>query len=368
MQPKPSVRGLPLYHPGKPIEEVKREYELEHVIKLASNENPFGCSPHVLENLLPGAKQMALYPDGAMRELKAAVARHLGVEEGQLIFGNGSDEIVQHIARCFLEPGTNSVMADVTFPRYKTNVQIEGADVIEVPLRDGTHDLYAMAEAVDENTKVVWVCNPNNPTGTIVSGEDVIRFMERVPSTVLVVMDEAYYEYVTDDRYPDSLSLLADYPNLIILRTFSKIYGLASLRVGYGIASSEVMAELNRVREPFNVNALAQRAAQLALEDQAFINECRQKNIDGLRQLTEAFDHLGLRYFPSHTNFVFVETGVPAEEIFMHLLKHGIIVRSDSSWGYPTAIRVTIGSEQENAAFLQALEQFIQKRGRENVS
>lgn len=368
MEPKQTVQGLPVYNPGKPIEEVKREYGLEHVIKLASNENPFGCSPHVLQHLLSDAKQTALYPDGAMRELKKCAARHLSVAEEQLIFGNGSDEIVQLITRCFLESGSNAVMADVTFPRYKTNCQIEGAEVIEVSLKDGTHDLVAMAGAVNEMTKIVWVCNPNNPTGTIVTSKDVAAFMERIPSSVLVVMDEAYYEYVSDDNYPDSLSLLADYPNVIILRTFSKIYGLASLRVGYGIASTDVMTELNRVREPFNVNTLAQRAAMLALEDQAFVNDCHAKNIAGLKQLTSAFDRLGLHYFPSQGNFVFVETGVPSEEVFEHLLKQGVIVRHDPSWGYPTGIRVTIGNEEENETFLNALEAFLQKRGQEHVS
>ncbi|AQS56709.1 histidinol-phosphate transaminase [Novibacillus thermophilus] len=367
MQPKPTVQGLPVYQPGKPIDEVKREYGLQHVIKLASNENPFGCSPYVLEHLLPSAKEAALYPDGAARELREQMARHLGIEEGQLLFGNGSDELVQLISRCYLQPGTNAVMADVTFPRYETNCRIEGADVIKVPLKDGTHDLDAMAQAVNDETKVVWLCNPNNPTGTMVTHDDVVQFLDQIPSSALVVMDEAYVEYVTDDRFPDSLSLLSEYPNLIILRTFSKIYGLASLRVGYGIASPDILTELNRVREPFNVNALAQRAGVLALEDQSFVQDCRTKNTSGIEQLTSAFDRLNMRYFPSQANFVFVQTGVPSEEVFQHLLEQGIIVRHDTSWGFPTGIRVTIGSQEENAAFIQALEQFIQKRGRERV-
>lgn len=368
MQPKPTVRGLPVYNPGKPIEDVKQQYGLEHVIKLASNENPFGCSSYVLENLLPNAKRMALYPDGAMRELRKNVARHLQVAEEQLIFGNGSDEIVQLISRCYLQAGDNVITADVTFPRYKTNAKIEGAEVIEVPLNNGTHDLPAMAEAVNEATKVVWVCNPNNPTGTIVSAHEVNEFMQRIPSSVLVVMDEAYYEYVTSDHYPDTQSMLNDYPNLIILRTFSKIYGLAALRVGYGICSPAIVGELNRVREPFNVNDFAQRGAQLALQDQSFVQACQRKNSDGLEQLTAAFDRLGLSYFPSQSNFVFVETGVPASDLFEHLLKQGIIVRMDEAWGFPTAIRITIGSEEENQAFLNAMEQFLQKRGTNSAS
>lgn len=365
MQPKATVRGLPVYSPGKPIEEVKREYALDHVIKLASNENPFGCSSYVRDHLLPNAHEMALYPDGAMRQLRNSVADHLGIAEEQLIFGNGSDEIIQYIARCFLEPGMKAVMASLTFPRYKTNCQIEGAEVVEVPLQDGTHDLEAMGNAVDEETKIVWVCNPNNPTGTMVTAADVTAFLERIPSSVIVVMDEAYHEYVTDDRYPDSLSLLEAHPNMIILRTFSKIYGLASLRVGYGIASREIITELNRVREPFNVNALAQRAAQLALEDQSFVQTCRDKNAAGIKQMTSAFDRLGLRYYPSQGNFIFV-TDLPAAKIFHHLLTEGVIVRHDPSWG--DAIRVTIGSEEQNNTFLQALESCLQKRGQANES
>lgn len=367
-KPKSTVRGLPVYNPGKSIEEVKDAYGLTDIIKLASNENPFGCSPAVLENLLPSPEEMALYPDGAMRELRARLAENLNVREEQLIFGNGSDEIIQHIARCYLESGMNAVMADVTFPRYKTNVQIEGADAIEVPLKHGVHDLDAMAAAVNDKTKVVWVCNPNNPTGTIVTEAEVEAFLQRIPPSTLVVLDEAYCEYVADERYPDSLSLLDKYPNVIVLRTFSKIYGLASLRVGYGIAASGIVSELNRVREPFNVNRLAQRAALAALQDQSFIARCREKNLTGIRQLSAAIERLGMKHFPAHGNFVFIETGLPAAEVFQHLLQQGVIVRTDPSWGFPTAIRVTVGSEQENQTFINALEQFLHKRGKLSVS
>lgn len=225
-----------------------------------------------------------------------------------------------------------------------------------------------MAAAVNEQTKIVWVCNPNNPTGTIVHHDAVKQLLDRLPSSVLVVLDEAYYEYVTDEAYPDSLALLAAYPNVMILRTFSKIYGLASLRVGYGIAAPEIIKELNRVREPFNVNTFAQKAALRAWEDQAFVRECHEKNAQGIQQLTAAFDNMGLDYFPPQGNFIFVKTGVPAEEVFTSLLHEGVIVRADESWGYPTAIRVTVGSEQENARFLQALKACLQKRGQLSVS
>ncbi|WP_054949629.1 histidinol-phosphate transaminase [Numidum massiliense] len=368
MQPKRSVRGLPVYRPGKSIDEVKREYGLRHVIKMASNENPAGCSPYVVENLLPSSnsgQQLALYPDGEMRELRQTAARHLRVEPEQLIFGNGSDEIIQIIARCFLEPGMNTVMAQTTFPRYKTNVQIENVDVVEIPLTGGTHDLEAMAAAVNERTKIVWVCNPNNPTGTIVTHDALVQFIDRIPSSTLVVLDEAYAEYVADEHYPRTAELLANYPNVIALRTFSKIYGLAALRVGYGIAQPEIVSELNRVREPFNVNALAQRAAHLALRDQSFVQACHRANLAGLEQLTTAFTRLGLSFYPPHGNFVFVDTGHPASDVYTSLLQQGIIVRADDSWGCPTAIRVTVGNEAENAAFLNAFEQFLQERGQE---
>ncbi|MDN4594238.1 histidinol-phosphate transaminase [Polycladomyces subterraneus] len=355
MKPKAAIRGLPVYQPGKPLEEVKRELGLTEVIKLASNENPFGCSPAVWESLAAEREFFAMYPEGAAPDLRKELAHHLGIDEARLIFGNGSDEVVQMLARAYLEPGCESVMADRTFPRYETLTRMEGATPVEVPLVDGTHDFEAMASAVNERTRIVWICNPNNPTGTIVDQDALVRFLDRMPDHVLVVVDEAYYEYVTDPSYPDTISLLDRYPQLFILRTFSKIYGLAAFRIGYGIGHPDVVTELNRVREPFNVNRLAQRAARAALADQAFVERCRRLNREGVETISRQLHEWGLSHFPSHGNFVLLDTGKPADEVFQSLLKQGIIVRSGQALGYPTHIRVTVGSPEQNARFLDAL-------------
>lgn len=353
--PRKQIVDLPVYQPGKPIEEVKKQLGLNKVVKLASNENPFGCSPRAKEAILSELDRLAYYPDGGAIKLRTELARFLGVEREQVIVGNGSDELLMLTTRAYLEPGARTVMATPTFPVYKTTSTIEGAEVIEVPLTDGTHDLDAMLAQIDERTRVVWICNPNNPTGTIVSEEALRSFLDRAPSSTLVVIDEAYYEYVTDQTYPNSLALLRDYPNIIVFRTFSKIYGLARLRIGYGVASEDVIDKINRVREPFNTSGLAQAAALAALGDQSFVEECRDLNKLGQEQLYRGFDELGLNYYRTNGNFVLVETGKNGNDIFESLLKRGFIVRSGVPLGFPTAIRVTIGSESQNAGLLQAL-------------
>jgi histidinol-phosphate aminotransferase len=355
MQPKQQILNVPVYQPGKPIDDVKREYGLTDVIKLASNENPFGCSPSVKEAIQRQLESLAIYPDGGALQLRWELAEFLQVEADQLIFGNGSDEIVQLIARTYLEKGTNTVMATPTFSQYRSNAMIEGAELIEVPLKNGVHDLEAMARAVNERTRVVWVCNPNNPSGTIVSEAELVAFIEKVPQNVLIVLDEAYYEYVVAEEYPQTVPLLAKYPNLVILRTFSKIYGLAALRVGYGIAGKQVIADLNHVREPFNVNTLGQTAARAALQDQEFVAACRERNRQGMKQLTDQFDQWGLDYYPSQTNFVLVNLKQDSDEVFRKLLQQGIIVRSGSALGFPGYQRITVGSKEQNEKLIAAL-------------
>jgi histidinol-phosphate aminotransferase len=359
MQPKQRILNVPVYQPGKPIDDVKREFGLTEVIKLASNENPFGCSPHVKEAIAAQLDTLAIYPDGASLQLRWELADFLKVDPDQLIFGNGSDEVVQMIARAYLEKGTNTVMATPTFSQYRSNALIEGAEPIEVPLKDGVHDLQAMAAAINEQTRVVWVCNPNNPSGTIVTSAELEAFLKQVPPSVLVVMDEAYYEYVVDEAYPQTVSLLKQYPNLIILRTFSKIYGLAALRIGYGIASAEVISHLNHVREPFNTNTLAQAAARAALKDQAFVEKCRALNRQGMKQLTDQFDEWGLEYYPSQANFVLVNLKQDSDEVFEKLLRQGIIVRSGRALGFPGYQRITVGSAEQNEKILQALRNIV---------
>lgn len=359
MQPKQRILNAPVYQPGKPIEDVKREFGLTEVIKLASNENPYGCSPKAKAAIAEQLDNLALYPDGASLNLRWDLADALGVKPSQLIFGNGSDEILLMISRAFLSEGTNTVMATPTFSQYRSNAIIEGAELIEVPLKDGVHDLEAMAAAINEQTKVVWVCNPNNPSGTIVTATELEAFLQKVPSSVLVVMDEAYYEYVVDSAYPQTVPMLSQYPNLIILRTFSKIYGLATLRIGYGIASEELVSALEHVREPFNTGALGQVAARAALHDQEFVISCRDRNREGLKQLTDAFDEWGLSYFPTQTNFILVDLKMDSDEVFKKLLMNGIIVRSGNALGFPGYQRITVGTKEQNEKILSVLKEIV---------
>ncbi|MDV2683475.1 histidinol-phosphate transaminase [Alkalihalophilus lindianensis] len=359
MQPKAQLLGLPSYEPGKPIEEVKKELGLTKIIKLASNENPFGSSPKVTEAIKDAASQTAIYPDGYARTLRQAVAKTYHVKEDQLIFGNGSDEVIQFLCRTFLEKGTNTVTAHPTFSQYKLNATIEGASIREVPLKDGVHDLDAMLEAIDENTKIVWVCNPNNPTGTYVNKEAFEKFLNQVPPHVIVVSDEAYYEYVTADDYPETIPMLERYKQLIILRTFSKAYGLAALRVGFGVANKELISYLQPVRPPFNNVSFGQIAAATALSDQGFIKECVEKNNAGMKQLELFCDRHRLTYYPSETNFLLIELGRSGDEVFKALLKEGFIVRSGNPLGFSTAIRITIGKKEDNEALFQALERVL---------
>lgn len=364
MEPKASIRGLPVYKPGKPLEEVKREFGLSEVIKLASNENPFGCSPKVWPALGKLKDQFHIYPEGLAPDLRQKLSHHLETDPERIIFGNGSDEIIQMIGRAYLEPGLESVMADLTFPRYETATRIEGAKAVKVPLTEGVHDLQAMLGAITDQTRIVWICNPNNPTGTIVSHEELVRFLDQVPDHVLVVVDEAYYEYVTDSEYPDSLTLLDYNPQIIVLRTFSKIYGLAAFRAGYGVAHPDVVRELNRVREPFNVSRLAQQAAIAALDDESFILYCRNQNSLGIKQITEQLDAWNLHYFPSYGNFILLDSGMSADKVYQNLLRQGIIVRSGAALGFPSYIRVTVGSEDQNKQFLQAFRKLLQMKGK----
>ncbi len=364
MEPKASIRGLPVYKPGKPLEEVKREFGLSEVIKLASNENPFGCSPNVWPALCKLKNQFHIYPEGLAPELREKLANHLETDPERIIFGNGSDEIIQMIGRAYLEHDSETVMADLTFPRYETAARIEGAKPVKIPLREGVHDLQAMLGAITDRTRIVWICNPNNPTGTIVRYEELVKLLDQVPEHVLVVVDEAYYEYVTDSEYPETLSLLDYNPQIIVLRTFSKIYGLAAFRVGYGVAHPDIVRELNRVREPFNVSRLAQQAAIAALDDASFIRYCHNQNRLGIKRITDQLDAWNLHYFPPQGNFILMNTGMPADEVYQDLLRQGIIVRSGTALGFPSYIRVTVGSEEQNKRFLHAFGKFLQMKGK----
>jgi histidinol-phosphate aminotransferase len=360
MHLKRRISKLGVYQAGKPIEEVQKEYGLSKVIKLASNENPYGCSPYAINAGTEMLQQLAIYPDSNGTTLKRKLAKHHNVKEEQLLLGNGSDEIIQLLCRSILDENCNSVMANITFPQYKHNSLVEGAEVREVPLLlDGYHDLEAMANSIDQNTKIVWICNPNNPTGTYVNESSLRAFLDFIPSSCLVVIDEAYAEYVAALDFPNSMKLVRDYNNVLLLRTFSKAYGLASCRVGYAIGNEHLIASLNIVRAPFNVGRLSQAIASAALDDQHFISETHIKNRTEMEKYYQFCTDNNLTYFPSQTNFLLFEVRQSGEQVFQELLKQGIIVRAGEKLGFPNYIRVTIGKEEENAIVLSKLQDYI---------
>jgi histidinol-phosphate aminotransferase len=355
------VRGLAPYVPGKPLAELERQYGLTGTLKLASNENPLGPSPASIAAARAATADLALYPDGAAFDLKAAIARYHGVDSGMVTVGNGSNELLVLLAEAFLEPGTAAVYAQFAFAVYALAVQATGADAIVVPSRPAGgeqplgHDAAALAAAVTPATRLMFVANPNNPTGTYLSRDELRALLEAIPRDVIVVVDEAYAEYVTAPDYPDTLPWLAAFPNLVITRTFSKIHGLAALRAGYAISHPDVADLLNRVRQPFNVNSVAQAAAIAALGDAEHVARSRQLTAQGLRELTEGLTSLGWGVSPSVGNFVLADTGGPAQPPYEALLRRGIIVRPVGNYGLPNHLRITVGLPEQNARLLAAV-------------
>lgn len=347
------------YLPGKPIEEVQRELGLTDIIKLASNENPLGPSPHAVAAMTQAAASVALYPEGSAPLLRQAVARHMQMPPETLIFGNGSDEVLHLLALSFLRPGDEVVQGDPSFAMYEIYTTQCDAKSVKVPLKNYTHDLDAMADAITPRTRMVMVANPNNPTGTLVTRPEIERFLSRVPASVLVVFDEAYDEYVSHPEKADLRPLIREGRDVVILHTFSKVYGLAGLRVGYGMARPDIAEVLNRVRSPFNVNLLAQAAAIAALEDTEHLTRSVSLNAEGRDYLCQEFTRLSLDYVPSQANFVLVDVARDSREVFDALLHRGIIVRAGAGLGLPRHIRVTVGTSDQNARFIQALEQVL---------
>ncbi|NLN19761.1 MAG: histidinol-phosphate transaminase [Firmicutes bacterium] len=352
---RPAIERITPYVPGKPIAEVQEEYGLENIIKLASNENPLGPSPLAMEALKEAISGVHIYPDGAARDLRNAIAKKYGVSSDEVFVGNGSDEIIKLLAEAFLLPDDEVIFADATFSEYAYATRLMGAREVVVPVREETHDLTAMAERITERTKIVFICNPNNPTGTYVNAEAVDAFLEKVPEGVLVVLDEAYVEYVDAADFPNAIDLICQGRLVATMRTFSKIYGLAGLRVGYIIAPRDVVALLNRVKEPFNVNLLAQKAALAALDDTEHLERSRETNSQGKAYLYAAFADMGLRYCPTQANFIFVDIGRPCRPVYERLLQEGVIVRTGDIFDRPTFLRVTIGTQEENERFIAAL-------------
>ena len=354
------VRGLSPYQAGKPIEELQRELGLDRVIKLASNENPLGPSIRVMTACERAAAEISRYPDSNGFTLKAALAEQYGVQPEQLTLGCGSNDVLDLIARVFLGPGSSAVYSRHAFIVYALAVQAVGAEARVTPARDWGHDLDAMLAAIDETTRVVFVANPNNPTGTWLTEQQLESFLQQVPQQVLVVLDEAYIEYAEPAlQLPDGIALQRNYPNLIVTRTFSKAYGLAGLRVGYSIAVPQVADLLNRVRAPFNVNSLALAAATTALSDQQYIEHSRQLNRQGLQQLRDGLEQLGLQVIPSAGNFLAFATPGDAMPVYQALLQQGVIVRPVGVYDMPGHLRVSVGLAEENAAFLAAMQAIV---------
>jgi histidinol-phosphate aminotransferase len=356
----PYIRSIAPYEPGKPVSELAREFGLDEagIIKLASNENPLGVSPRAQQAIQAVLSDLARYPDGNGFQLKQALSRRFDVPMDSIVLGNGSNDVLDLAARAFLAPDYDAVYSQHAFAVYPLAVQAIGARGIEVPARDFGHDLEAMAAAVTDKTRIVFIANPNNPTGTMVAAAALEAFIARLPGHVLVVLDEAYNEYLEPHLRVDTPRWIQKYENLVITRTFSKVYGLAGLRVGYAFASARVADLMNRVREPFNVNSLALAAAAAALDDTDFIQKSYALNREGMKQMTEGLTRLGLAYIRSFGNFVSFR--VPnAGQVFQRLLAAGVIVRPIAGYGMPEHLRVSIGLPSENARFLESLESAI---------
>jgi histidinol-phosphate aminotransferase len=354
---KPELSDLETYKPGKPIEEVKRELGVDRAIKLASNENPFGPSKKVREALYEKIQDVNRYPDGGCYYLREKLAKTLHVKGDQIIFGNGSDELIVFAVRALLDKGDEVIIAHPTFVIYRIVSKAAGIKINMVPLQDYHYNLEGMEAAISSDTKMIFIANPDNPTGTYNTIKEIEKFLDSIPDNIIVLIDEAYFEYAQSryKDYPNSMNYFRK-KNIIITRTFSKAYGLAGLRIGYGISQAQIIELMNKVREPFNVNSLAQEAAIAALEDTQHLSKVLEKTEKGEKQLYQGFTRLGIEYIPSATNFISVKLGPQSESIVNEMMKYGVITRYLGAWGLPEHIRITIGTEKENEKLLNVLE------------
>jgi histidinol-phosphate aminotransferase len=359
----PDIAGITPYPPGKPMEELEREWGIQGSIKLASNENPLGPSRKATAAVRAGLRKVQRYPDGAGYYLKEALAEKWKVPSTQVMIGNGSNEIIELLVRTFVLPGDEAVMARPSFSLYHLMITAGHGRAVQIPLKDGKHDLPAMAKAATAKTRLIFICNPNNPTGTIVRKVEMARFLSHLPKRILVVVDEAYAEYATDPQFPETIELLREGSSLVMLRTFSKIYGLAGLRIGYGIGRPEVVDYVNRVRQPFNTSLPAQQAALAALSDDRHISKSLKVNREGKAYLCRQFDMMGISYLPSETNFIYFNLDAfnlksdlkIGKKIYTALLQKGVIIRHFGG----TQFRVTIGLPKENRRFIQSLKEVL---------
>ena len=353
----PDILSVATYTPGKPIEELERELGIKEAIKLASNENPLGPSPRAMEALRRAIANVHRYPEGRGTALRAKIADRFKVSPEEVILGNGSNEIIELLVRGFITAGDEAVMADLTFSLYPLMVTVSRGTPVKVPLKDGRHDLDAMAAAVTPRTRLIFLCNPNNPTGTMVNAADLNRFLAALPDSVVVVIDEAYVDYVTAPDFPRSLELRLSGPPVVVLRTFSKLHGLAGLRIGYGIARTDLIAYLDRIHQPFNTSQLAQIAATAALDDEPHLAASRRVNEEGKTFLQQLFAGLKWPVHPTQANFLYVETGRDAKKLYEALLREGVIVRHIEG----SRLRVTVGRPEENQRFAEALKRIIKQ-------
>lgn len=359
---KPYIEAVKPYEPGKPIKELEREMGLRNIVKLASNENPLGPSRKALRAMRYALQECHLYPEGSCHYLAARLAKELQVDMDRIIVGNGSNEIIELLVRGFVSPGDQVLSSDCSFLVYPILTQVAGGDYVSVPMKDYRYDLKGLLSAITDKTKLIFIANPNNPTGTYVSAREVEEFVAQVPKDVLICFDEAYVDFVEARDFPKTLDFIhRNYPNVIILRTFSKSYGLAGLRVGYGVMSKQLTCYLHKIRQPFNVNLLAQAGATAALDDRFFLWRTKHLVSRGRKYLYKRFDRLKLRYLPSEANFVLVDVGCDGQKVFEALLKKGMIVRSMKAYGLATWIRVTVGRRSQNAQFYRLLKNYLEK-------
>ncbi len=358
---KKNLAKVKVYQPGKPIEEVEREYGLKNAVKMASNENALGPSPKALAALKRNLPRIHRYPDGNCFYLRNKLAKTLGVSPEALVFGNGSDEILVFAVRTFVSHGDEVIIADPTFMIYEIATQVESGAIVKVPMKDFHYDLDVMRSRISERTKLIFIANPDNPVGTYISEKDILKFLKAVPPHIVVVLDEAYYEFAKEKKdYPDSIGfLLGSFSNLIVVRTFSKAYGLSGLRIGYGVTSPNIAYALNKVREPFNVNLLAQSAAIAALDDKVHLKKSLAMVSEGRKFLSRGLRSLGANVVDTATNFILADLGRDSGVVHEKLLRKGIIIRPMGSWGLKTFIRVTIGKPAENKRFMRTLGQVL---------
>lgn len=354
-----AIQPLDAYVPGKPIDEVKQAYKLAHVVKLASNENPYGAAPSVKEAVLATFENAAVYPDGYCTKLRKAVSEFYNIAPNRLVFGAGTDDVIEMLGKVFIEPGDEAITGAVTFSQYAASVEAMGGRMIYTPMQNNAFNLDALLEAITPKTKLIFIANPNNPTGTYFSQAEQDAFIAKVPSHIVVIFDEAYQEYVAATDYPNTWETLQKYPNVVLLKTFSKVYGIPSFRVGFGVCHTSIVKQIEKIRSPFNVSSQAQAAAIAALADQNFVKYSYKKNRHVMEYTIKTLDEMGIYSIPSQANFIMTDVKTDSYQIFEKLMAKGYIIRAGSAFGMDSYIRITLGTEEEMKGLFVALKEVL---------